>query len=265
MSDVRSDPPKQPASDPLVILDRVALDIPVQAVGGHSLPSALVNGLTGGMLRRGRHGGAVIRALGDLSFQIQRGERVALLGHNGAGKSTLLRLLADVYAPSAGRIERYGQIVPLINKSFWVDTDLTGWHAARAQYLFNANTLKGFREFFDELVEFTGLADFIHMPIRTYSDGMRTRLQFGLLTSFRHEALALDEGIGAGDQWFISRARDRLAQFLGQAGTLILASHSNELLAQFCHRGLVLQHGQLVFDGSLEEAFAIYGHGVAAS
>ena len=192
---------------------------------------------------------------------------MALLGHNGAGKSTLLRLLADVYAPSQGRIRRNGHIAPLINKSFWVDTDLSGRHAARAQYLLNRNTIDGFDQFLDQLVEFTELADFIHLPIRTYSDGMKTRLQFGLLTAFRHEALALDEGIGAGDQWFLSRARQRLGEFLGQVGTLILASHSVELLTQFCDRGLVLNHGRVVFDGPLHEALTHYsmGLGVTAS
>ena len=234
-------------------------------MGSRSLKSAFVGGLTGGLLNRSRTRGLTVQALSDLNFTIQKGERVALLGHNGAGKSTLLRLLADVYAPSQGRIWRHGHIAPLINKSFWVDTDLSGRHAARAQYLLSRNTINGFDQFLDQLVEFTELADFIHLPIRTYSDGMKTRLQFGLLTAFRHEALALDEGIGAGDQWFLSRARQRLSEFLGQVGTLILASHSIDLLSQFCNRGLVLNHGRVVFDGPLHEAFAHYSKGVTAS
>lgn len=251
--------------DPLVVLDRVCLDIPVEGVGSRSLKSALVGGLTGGLLNRNRGGSLAVKALSDVSFTIRKGERVALLGHNGAGKSTLLRLLSDVYAPTRGRIRRHGQVAPLINKSFWVDTDLSGRHAARAQYLLNCNTIEGFDSFLEELVAFTELADFIHLPIRTYSDGMRTRLQFGLLTAFRHQALALDEGIGAGDQWFLTRARHRLVQFLGEVGTLILASHSIELLSQFCGRGLVLQHGSLVFDGPLHEAFAYYKSQVPSS
>ena len=249
----------------LVELDQVCLDIPVEGVGSRSLKSALVGGLTGGLLNRGRGGALTVQALSDLTFTIRKGERVALLGHNGAGKSTLLRLLSNVYTPSQGRIRRNGQVVPLINKSFWVDTDLSGRHAAKAHYLLNCNTIKGFDAFLAELSSFTELADFIHLPIRTYSDGMRTRLQFGLLTAFRHEALALDEGIGAGDQWFLSRARLRLVQFLGEVGTLILASHSNELLAQFCTRGLVLQHGRLIFDGPLEDALDHYSHGLASA
>jgi lipopolysaccharide transport system ATP-binding protein len=247
--------------EPLVTLQGVSLDLPVEGISGRSLKAALVNGLTGGLLNRSG-GGVAVRALTDLSFTIRKGERVALLGHNGAGKSTLLRLLSNVYCPTHGQIHRYGRVMPLINKSFWVDTDLSGRHAAKAHYLLNRNTTKGFEDFLEELIAFTQLADFIHLPIRTYSDGMRTRLQFGLLTAFRHEALALDEGIGAGDQWFVSRARERLRQFLGEVGTLILASHSNELLSQFCRRGLVLEHGHVVFDGSLEEAFAVYRQGV---
>lgn len=234
-------------------------------MGSRSLKSALVGGLTGGLLNRNRGGGLAVQALSDLNLIIRKGERVALLGHNGAGKSTLLRLLSDIYTPSRGRICRSGKVAPLINKSFWVDTDLSGRHAARAHYLMNFNTIEGFDSFLEELVEFTELSDFIHLPIRTYSDGMRTRLQFALLTGFRHEALALDEGIGAGDQWFLSRARLRLQQFLGEAGTLILASHSIELLAQFCSRGLVLEHGRMVFDGPLHEAFSYYSKGVNKS
>lgn len=251
--------------EPLVALEQVCLDIPVEGVGSRSLKAALVGGLTGGLLSRSRGGGLAVQALSDLNFTIRKGERVALLGHNGAGKSTLLRLLSNIYTPTRGRIRRGGQVVPLINKSFWVDTDLSGRHAAKAHYLLNRNTSEGFDAFLAELTSFTELADFIHLPIRTYSEGMRTRLQFGLLTAFRHEALALDEGIGAGDQWFLSRARQRLAQFLGEVGTLILASHSNELLAQFCSRGLVLQHGRVIFDGPLSEAFDQYSQGVAAA
>jgi lipopolysaccharide transport system ATP-binding protein len=247
-------------ADCLVELEEVCLDIPVEGVASRSIKAALVGGLTGGLLSRSRKGSIAVRALDRLTFSIRRGERVALLGHNGAGKSTLLRLLCNIYRPSQGRIRRHGMVVPLINKSVWVDNDLTGRQAAQAHYLLNRNSMEGFQEFLAEVVAFTQLADFIHLPLRTYSDGMRTRLQFGLLTAFRHEALALDEGIGAGDQWFLSRAEARLSQFLGEVGTLILASHSNQLLSTFCSRGIVLQHGRITFDGPIEEALAFYVH-----
>jgi lipopolysaccharide transport system ATP-binding protein len=244
--------------EPVVELEDVTLLIPVEGVGDRSLKKTLVTGLTGGLLRRQRHASVGVEALSHLNLVIRSGERVGLLGHNGAGKSTLLRLLCDIYAPTSGRICRMVPIEPLIDKTSWVDQDLSGYHAAKAQYLLNRNSLHGFDQFFDDLLEFTELADFIHLPMRTYSDGMRTRLQFGLLTSFHHEALALDEGIGAGDQSFLNKAEQRLARFLGSVGTLILASHSNELLRQFCTRGLVMNQGHIVFDGDYDAAHEYY-------
>jgi len=243
---------------PVVELRDVSLLIPVEGATKRSLKANLVTGLTGGLLRREPRRSIGVEALSNLNLVIRSGERIALLGHNGAGKSTLLRLLCDIYSPSSGRINRSVSIEPMIDKSSWVDQDLTGYHAAKVQYLLNRNSLKGFDEFYGELLAFTELADFMHIPLRTYSDGMRTRLQFGLLTGFRHDALALDEGIGAGDQSFLNKAQDRLSSFLGNVGTLILASHSNDLLRQFCKRGVVLSHGRIVFDGGFEAAEAYY-------
>lgn len=207
-------------------------------------------------------GGVAGKALTKLSFMIRKGDRVALLGHNGARKSTLLRLLSNIYCPTHGQIRRHGRVMPLINKSFWVDTDLSSRYAAKAHYLLNRNISMGVWRLSGRTRCLHPAGGFIHLPIRNYSDGMRTHLQFGLLTAFRQEPLALDKGIGAGYQWFVSPARVRLSQFLGEVGTLILASHSNELLGQFCTRGLVLEDGDMMFDGSLQEAFAVYHQGV---
>ncbi len=248
----------QQAGQPVVELEDVTLLIPVEGVGERSLKKTLVTGLTGGLLKRERRDSVGVEALSHLDLVIRSGERVAILGHNGAGKTTLLRLLCDIYAPTSGRIRRNVPIEPLIDKASWIDQDLTGFHAAKAQFLFNRNSLRGFDLFYEELLAFTELADFMHLPLRTYSDGMKTRLQFGLLTGFHHEALALDEGIGAGDQSFLNKAQDRLVRFLGSVGTLILASHSNDLLRQFCNRGLVMNHGSIVFDGAFEDAQTYY-------
>jgi lipopolysaccharide transport system ATP-binding protein len=107
-------------------------------------------------------------------------------------------------------------------------------------------------------VEFCELGDFIHLPMKTYSEGMSARLMFSLLTSGRHECLALDEGFGAGDARFFERAQQRLEKFIESTGTLFLASHSEPLLRQFCKRGLVFDQGKITFDGPLEEAFLYY-------
>jgi lipopolysaccharide transport system ATP-binding protein len=109
-------------------------------------------------------------------------------------------------------------------------------------------------------VEFSGLGDFVHLPVKTYSQGMAARLLFAVLTAGSHDCLAMDEGFGAGDSSFYDKAQERLHTFLATTGTLLLASHSDELLRRFCQRGLVFQEGQIVFDGPLDAALAYYHH-----
>ena len=121
--------------------------------------------------------------------------------------------------------------------------------------------LQGFEAFCQGVVEFSGLGDFIHLPVKTYSQGMAARLLFSMLTASTHECLAIDEGFGAGDVSFVEQAQQRLEQFMQAAGTLLLASHSEALLRQFCSRGLVFDRGSIVFDGPLDDALAHY-HGV---
>jgi len=118
--------------------------------------------------------------------------------------------------------------------------------------------LRGFSAFTEDVIDFSGLGDFIHLPVKTYSQGMAARLLFAVLTACTHECLALDEGLGAGDSSFYERAQQRMNEFLSTTGTLFLASHSSELLRRFCQRGLVFQEGKIVFDGSLEAALAHY-------
>ena len=108
------------------------------------------------------------------------------------------------------------------------------------------------------MIDFSGLGDFIHLPLKTYSQGMAARLLFAVLTGGSHDCLAMDEGFGAGDSSFYEKAQDRMTRFLSSAGTLLLASHSEELLRRFCRRGLVFDSGRLVYAGPLESALDYY-------
>ena len=120
------------------------------------------------------------------------------------------------------------------------------------------NNLEGFEEYLKEVINFSGLGDFIYLPIKTYSSGMASRLNFAILTSFDFECLALDEGFGTGDLNFTEKAEARANEFIHQAGTLIFASHSDDLLRRFCNRGLVFDKGSIIFDGQLENALNFY-------
>jgi lipopolysaccharide transport system ATP-binding protein len=196
--------------------------------------------------------------LRGITCTIHHGERVALIGHNGAGKSTFLRLIAGIYVATSGMFRASCPVFPMIQKSFITGPDLSGLQAVKGHYLLMHGHLRGFQEYVREIVDFSELGDFIHLPMKGYSEGMSARLLFALLTSGSHDCLALDEGFGAGDARFFERAQRRLEHFIQTAGTLILASHSDDLLRQFCQRGLVFNQGQIVFDGPLDASLAYY-------
>jgi len=146
----------------------------------------------------------------------------------------------------------------MLQKSFLTSTDLSGVDAAKAHYLLENKSLNGFGEFLEEIIEFSGLGEFISLPIKTYSEGMSARLIFSILTSKPHDCLAIDEGFGTGDSDFFERAEKRMKSFMNSSGTLLFASHSEYLLKQFCTRGIVFNHGHVVFDGPLDDALNYY-------
>ena len=254
-----TEPQVQASVEPPVALhlQNVRLDIPVATTETRSLKATLLRSVTGGRLNRSR-GGAVITALENVSCTVHEGERVALIGHNGAGKSTFLRLVSGVYQHSAGLFQAHVHVHPMIHKSFITSPELSGQQAIKAHYLMMHGNLRGFETFCDDVVTFSGLGDFVHLPVKTYSQGMAARLIFAVLTGTRHECLAMDEGFGAGDSSFYEQAKERLETFLASAGTLLLASHSDDLLKRFCRRGLVFSEGSIVFDGPLEQALSYY-------
>ncbi len=241
----------------VITLRNVKLDIPVFTNETRSLKSSLIRSVTGGKLSRCR-GGAVITALQDVNCEVYEGERVALIGHNGAGKSTFLRLISGIYQQTSGYFEARARVFPMLHKSFITSPELSGLQAIKAHYLMVNGNLRGFEIFKEDVIGFSGLGDFVHLPIKTYSQGMSTRLLFAVLTACTHECLALDEGLGAGDSSFFDHAQKRLHEFLSTTGTLFLASHSDTLLKRFCERGLVFKEGRIIFDGPLDEALANY-------
>jgi len=243
--------------EPVLELQDVWLRIPVLTMETRSLKKVLIRSVTGGALRKSGSG-AEIEALRGISCTISHGERVALIGHNGAGKSTFLRLISGIYQPTSGSFRAYCPVFPMIQKSFITSPDLSGMQAAKGHYLLMHGNLRGFDAFIEDVIDFSGLGDFIHLPMKGYSEGMGARLLFSMLTASQHDCLAMDEGFGAGDARFFERAQRRMEDFISSAGTLLLASHASELLRQFCTRGLVFHQGQIVCDAPLDEALAYY-------
>ena len=198
-------------------------------------------------------------ALDHLDLRIGHGERIGLLGHNGSGKTTLLRLLGGIYSPTTGRIRRDGApLAPVIEQSLGFSQELTGLQLARFSHKLHRAGVQSWADYLAEIEAFTELGDALASPIKTWSLGMRTRLSFALITFRAVQGLALDEGLAAGDQWFQRKARRHLDQFIEQAGTLVLASHSEDLLRRYCSRGVILERGRVRYDGSLYRALQLY-------
>ena len=244
-------------AEPVALFQNAVLEIPIHTSSLRTLKRSLLSGLTGGQLaRRGRNVRG--RALDGLNLTINHGDRLALIGHNGAGKSTFLRVLAGILTPTGGHWHLPKPFTPLIDKSFVVEPQLSGYQAAKAHYLLHTNSLKGFDSFLADVAEFSELNDFLQLPLQGYSDGMKTRLLFAMHTYFNHDLLALDEGIGAGDRAFVDRAAKRLKHFLSSSGTLVIASHSEPMLRSFCTKGLVFVKGNIVHIGEIDEALSYY-------
>lgn len=240
-------------------LDHVVVDIPIYDAGNRSLKNNILAAATGGQIRsRVNSKQVVIRPIDDVSLSIEHGARLGLLGHNGAGKSTLLRVLAGIYEPTGGSIEIQGDVASMFDIGFGMDPESSGWEniVLRGMYLGYSRDEILHRS--TEIAILTGLGEFLDMPLRTYSAGMATRLAFAVSTSIKPDILLIDEGIGAGDAAFLVQANERMKTFIGDAGILVMASHSNDLLRAWCTEGLWMEHGRIRMQGSMEAVIAAY-------
>lgn len=197
-------------------------------------------------------------ALRDVSFSLRRGETLGVIGRNGSGKTTLLKLIANVTAPTAGRITVSGRVSALIQLGAGFHPDLTG----RENVFLNGSILgmsrRRIRESYDSIVEFAELREFMDTPVKRYSSGMFTRLAFAVAVHSQPEVFLIDESLSVGDAAFREKCYARMRQFQASGGTMVLVSHDLEAIASFCDRALYLDEGRLLFDGPAEEAIARY-------
>ncbi len=204
-----------------------------------------------------------VEALQDINLEIKRGERVGLVGLNGAGKSTLLKVLAGIYPPTAGRIERRGHVCPMFEFATGFEMNQSGWDNIRIRGLLLGMSPAEIELKMPEIAEFTELGEFLSYPVRTYSSGMFIRLAFAVSTSINPEILLLDEVMGAGDIRFAEKARKRMLEFMEQGKVLVFSSHSFDLLNTFCERTIWLDKGRVAADGPTAEVIGLYRARVA--
>jgi lipopolysaccharide transport system ATP-binding protein len=195
----------------------------------------------------------VVSALSELTFDIHRGERVALIGTNGAGKTTLLRTLAGIYEPVAGQLEVKGEIGSLIDPGAGMDSDSTGRENIRLRGLYRGMGEAEIARLEADAAAFAALGDFLEMPTRGYSAGMQVRLSFAIATAITPQILLMDEWFLAGDADFMRKAEDRLTQLVSGADILVIATHDMNIVRRWCTRVIKLEAGRIVGDGTVEE------------
>jgi ABC-type polysaccharide/polyol phosphate transport system ATPase subunit len=209
-------------------------------------------------VRHDLHRRVRVSALRDISFEIPRGEWVAMIGPNGSGKSTMLGLIAGVLYPTSGTVETNGRISPLLELGAGFHPELTGAENILLNGVILGLTRAMVRERFDRIVEFSGLGKEIDRPVRTYSSGMSARLGFSVAVHVDPEILLVDEVLAVGDEAFARRCLDKLRSFHAAGVTIVVVSHALTLVEALCDRALLLAGGELVATGPPAEVIATY-------
>ena len=241
-----------------ILLKHLYVEIPIYLQGHDRLlkkPSFLTKSVGANVRLSSKN--ISIKAITDFNLEIQNGGRVGLLGHNGAGKSTLLKTIAGIVPHSSGVLKVNGKVGCIFDSGSNFSNELTGREIIKFYCkIFHPEVSHLSIE--EDILSFTELGDYIDLPIRVYSAGMNARLYAALSTSTRNDILLIDEGIGAGDMAFQQKFSIRLDKYLKSASILVLATHSLELMREYCNEGIIMKRGEKVFHGGINEAIEKY-------
>ncbi len=240
--------------NPAILAHDMGVEFPVMNSSRRSIKNALVSAATGGRIAAEAGKVITVSALSGLNFRIERGERVALVGHNGSGKTTLLRAMAGVYAATSGILQVDGGISSLLDIALGMDPEATGVENVFLRGIIMGMTRGQIEQEFDDIASFADLGDFLNLPVRTYSSGMLLRLAFSISTAWKTDIVLMDEWLSVGDIDFSRKASDRLNQLIENASVLVIATHSPELAQRLCTRVFKLSHGRLQDDAPMVPA-----------
>jgi lipopolysaccharide transport system ATP-binding protein len=228
-----------------ISIKNVNIDFPILDFKSRSFRHTVLFSATGGKIGIGSGNIVYIRALEDISCEIEDGDRVGLVGNNGAGKSTFLKMLAGIYAPSSGSLLVKGKISSMLSISLGMDMEASGF-----ENIFIRGAVIGIRpekmkSLVEEISSFSELGDYLNFPIRTYSTGMLMRLAFSISTCVSSEIILMDEWLSVGDSDFVEKAKGRLKSMVDNSNILVLASHNLGLVKQQCNKIYKLDKGAI--------------------
>ena len=198
-------------------------------------------------------------AINDLSFEVHKGEGVALIGRNGAGKSTILKMITGVSFPTEGEIFVDGKISALLELSSGFDIEANGYENIRLKCSLMGMTDAEIEEVLPSIVEFADIDEYIDQPLRSYSSGMKARLGFAISVNSKPDILIVDEALSVGDKEFRKKCITKVNEIMSDSNvTLLFVTHALKTARDFCTRGIVLEKGKMLFDGDLDEAIEFY-------
>jgi lipopolysaccharide transport system ATP-binding protein len=235
-----------------VKLDRVTVDFPLYDVSARSLRNLMFRRSSSSRLATDGTGAVRVMALRDICLELVDGDRVGLIGPNGGGKSTLLRTIAGIYEPPEGTVSVAGKLATLLDLGMGIDPEMTGRENVFMRGITLGMSRSDIRLKMDDIEHFAELGDSFDLPVRTYSSGMTVRLAFAISTSIDPEILLIDEAIGAGDHFFMKKAQERIKKIVSSTKILILASHSMEVVRNFCNKGILLRDGRVERIGPID-------------
>jgi ABC-type polysaccharide/polyol phosphate transport system ATPase subunit len=245
-----------------VVLDHVSVEYPIYTAHTRTLTTEVISRLGGRLAEHNRT--TIIRALEGISLHLQPGDRLCVVGHNGSGKTTLLRVISGAFHPQAGRVDVKGTVSSFTDITLGMDPEATGWENIIFRCIFMGMTFADARRQAPAIAEFTELAQYLDLPVRTYSSGMFMRLAFAITTSVTPDIIVMDEMIGTGDAQFIQKARRRLDELLSNTKILVLATHNQEIGARLCNKALWLEKGVVrsfgPYQAVLKEYLGLPGH-----
>jgi lipopolysaccharide transport system ATP-binding protein len=241
----------------LIDVRGISVFFPLYHGGSRSLKKTMFAAASG-RLGQDSHNRVVVQALRDISFSLSSGDRLGLVGGNGAGKTTLLRTLAGIYEPVMGSLHLRGSLHALLDPNLGMNSALTGRENIRLRGRFSGLSPARIRALEDDVAEFAELGEFLDLPVRIYSSGMVVRLAFALATSIRPQILLMDEWFLAGDAGFLEKARTRLEDMVRGAEILVLSSHMEPAIRQWCTRVIWMDHGTIRADGPAEAVMDAY-------
>jgi homopolymeric O-antigen transport system ATP-binding protein len=235
-------------------LEDVTLQFPRRRVTLEPFGRSLLNLLRGGRQQKADD----FTALNKVSLDVKEGEVLGIIGRNGAGKSTLLRIIAGIYRPDSGSAKTLTHPVLLAGFGVGFNVNLSGRENAFLYGSIAGHARHVINDLLPEIIEFSGLAEFMDQPLRTYSSGMRARLGFSVATAVQPEILLLDEALGVGDEEFRKRSSARIRTMLKQAHTVVVASHSQQILKRICTHAILMEQGEIAYRGTLVNASRVY-------